>query len=338
MLLIGTDEAGYGPNLGPLVIAATAWRIPIELPTTTGPNVARGAVEDLANHPGADLYARLRFVVSPESNGLSEKSPRLPVADSKRIHATRDGLGGLERGVLAFASFPAKSWRDLWPHFAPSSLPPWECGPFYRDYNIPAPCYVAAADVADWSQRVAAAMDSAGTRGLAIRAVTLFPGEFNQRLDEYGGKADVLSIATLGLVRELLDEFQAGEPAVVLCDKHGGRGKYLDLLHEVWPEPWIEAREESQTTSRYRWGQSVDRVEIEFRARGEAAFPCALASMTAKYLRELAMEAFNVFWLRHVSGLRPTAGYPQDAKRFLASVAPQLKRLAIPERDFWRNK
>ena len=26
-LLIGTDEAGYGPNLGPLVVAATAWRI-----------------------------------------------------------------------------------------------------------------------------------------------------------------------------------------------------------------------------------------------------------------------------------------------------------------------
>ena len=26
-LVIGTDEAGYGPNLGPLVVAATAWRV-----------------------------------------------------------------------------------------------------------------------------------------------------------------------------------------------------------------------------------------------------------------------------------------------------------------------
>ena len=26
-LIIGTDEAGYGPNLGPLVVAATAWRV-----------------------------------------------------------------------------------------------------------------------------------------------------------------------------------------------------------------------------------------------------------------------------------------------------------------------
>ena len=26
--LIGTDEAGYGPNLGPLVISATVWQVP----------------------------------------------------------------------------------------------------------------------------------------------------------------------------------------------------------------------------------------------------------------------------------------------------------------------
>ena len=27
MYLIGTDEAGYGPNLGPLVISATVWQV-----------------------------------------------------------------------------------------------------------------------------------------------------------------------------------------------------------------------------------------------------------------------------------------------------------------------
>ena len=26
--LIGTDEAGYGPNLGPLIISASAWEVP----------------------------------------------------------------------------------------------------------------------------------------------------------------------------------------------------------------------------------------------------------------------------------------------------------------------
>ena len=27
-ILIGIDEAGYGPNYGPLVVAATAWHVP----------------------------------------------------------------------------------------------------------------------------------------------------------------------------------------------------------------------------------------------------------------------------------------------------------------------
>ena len=26
-LVIGTDEAGYGPNLGPLAVAATVWHV-----------------------------------------------------------------------------------------------------------------------------------------------------------------------------------------------------------------------------------------------------------------------------------------------------------------------
>lgn len=333
MLLIGTDEAGYGPNLGPLVIAATAWRVS---PRTGG---QEDAVEPRTSQPEFDLYARFQSVVSPTVNSRRDHPPRLPIADSKQVHASREGLGGLERAVLAFAqSTPIHSWRELWPRFAPGCPPPWECGPFYRDYDADTPRHIDSGDVADWSGRLAEAMNAANAPCVALRAVTLFPGEFNRRLDDGAGKADVLSAATLGLVRELLDEFQADEPAVVLCDKHGGRGRYLDLLNRIWPEPWIETREESPTVSRYRWGPPPTRVEIEFRARGEAAFPCALASMTAKYLRERAMEAFNDYWQRLVPGLHPTAGYPQDAKRFRAAVATQLAALHIAEADFWRRK
>ena len=39
----------------------------------------------------------------------------------------------------------------------------------------------------------------------------------------------------------------------------------------------------------------------------------ALASMAAKYLREVCMLQFNRYWAAQVPGLKPTAGYPTDA-------------------------
>ena len=36
MLVVGTDEAGYGPNLGPLVVAATAWEADLEADRAAG--------------------------------------------------------------------------------------------------------------------------------------------------------------------------------------------------------------------------------------------------------------------------------------------------------------
>ena len=47
--------------------------------------------------------------------------------------------------------------------------------------------------------------------------------------------------------------------------------------------------------------------------------------MTAKYIRELYMEAFNAYWLGRMEGLRPTAGYAKDARRFLQDIASLIE-------------
>jgi hypothetical protein len=60
--------------------------------------------------------------------------------------------------------------------------------------------------------------------------------------------------------------------------------------------------------------------------------------MMSKYLRELAMLAWNAFWQRQVPGLRPTAGYPQDAVRFKKEIEACQQRLGIPDRNVWRNR
>jgi hypothetical protein len=122
----------------------------------------------------------------------------------------------------------------------------------------------------------------------------------------------------------------------VVCDKHGGRNRYGALLQHHFPEQWIDTLAESGPASRYAWGPGESRVEICFRVKGEAELPVALASMTAKYHRELAMRAFNHFWCERVPGLRPTAGYPSDSKRFKVAITQLQNEMGIEDDCLWR--
>jgi hypothetical protein len=95
---------------------------------------------------------------------------------------------------------------------------------------------------------------------------------------------------------------------------------------------------ESHAESRYEWGPPESRVHASFRMNGERFLPTALASMTAKYLRELAMRAFNEFWCARLPDLRPTAGYPADSHRFRKAIAATQRELRIDDHVLWRNR
>ena len=60
--------------------------------------------------------------------------------------------------------------------------------------------------------------------------------------------------------------------------------------------------------------------------------------MVSKYLRELAMLAFNAFWMAQVPGLKPTAGYPVDAKRFRREIEQAQSKLGVPDDQLWRHR
>src|SRR3990172_1034494 len=101
-ILIGMDEAGYGPNLGPLVVAATAWEAREEVGGQRsevrekkaeggGVSLASAARPNLAEH---DLYRTLRAIISRTA---SER--RIAIADSKILYKPGLGLRQLERGV-----------------------------------------------------------------------------------------------------------------------------------------------------------------------------------------------------------------------------------------------
>ena len=85
---------------------------------------------------------------------------------------------------------------------------------------------------------------------------------------------------------------------------------------------------------------SSDFARDDFQAArlDESHFPVAMASMICKYLRELAMKLFNRFWQEHLPGLKPTKGYPVDARRFKQDIAEAQTRLGIPDEILWRER
>jgi hypothetical protein len=314
--LIGVDEAGYGPNLGPLVVAATVWEAP----------------DDVV---GAPLYRVLRRAVckSPEQAGPN----RLAVADSKAIYRAGEGLELLERNVLAalrLTGLEATCWSGLLraaalPAGADADLP-WHAE---HDPCLPtAACPQAVAKLADC---VFERLGGLGVRLAAIRLRPVFPREFNELVERHGLKSQALSVVTLELLANVLFALPASR-VLAVCDKHGGRNRYGHLLQAQFPDPLIEIYAEGSDSSVYRWGPADARVEAKFCARGEAFLPTALASMVAKYVRELSMLAFNRYWCARLPELRPTAGYPTDARRFDREVGALRAELGIDERSYWR--
>ncbi|MGA2033142.1 MAG: hypothetical protein ABSG68_12860 [Thermoguttaceae bacterium] len=315
--LIGTDEAGYGPNLGPLVISATLWEVPEKI----GPE---------------GLYGLLEAVICADR---AQSPMRVIMADSKILYQSGKGLRLLEHGLwAAFALLGQRPARcaDVWQLLAP------ECAAertalFDGCDHLSVPIDLDAAELQPLAPRLREGFAAAGVRLLSVRSRAIFPRQFNEQIDRQGSKGAALSRWTMALVAELMGCLPGG-PISVVCDKHGGRDHYLPLLMEHFPEVLIECHGEARQRSVYRFGPPERRVEIAFQAKAEAQLPVALASMASKYLRELAMRAFNGFWCPRVPALEATAGYPQDARRFKSQIAAVQSTLGIEDRAIWRQR
>ncbi len=320
--LVGTDEAGYGPNLGPLVISATVW----EAPDATD---------------GESLYALLRGVIARTLDEVRpDGGPYVAMADSKALYTPSRGLCHLERGVFAamgLLGLRPRSWREVWRAMAPEAVEPMPAIPWYAGYDAAAPLDCDGDEIDHVVASLRTGLAAVGVRLLSMHSRVIFEQEFNDLLDRDGTKGEALSHQTLALASRLIAALPSG-PVSMICDKHGGRDHYASLLTKHFPEWYVEVRREGRRSSVYRFGPPERRVDVCFRTEGEACLPAALASMASKYLRELAMRALNHYWCGRVSGLRPTAGYPQDAKRFRADVAAVQSRLKIADRAMWRMR
>ncbi|MHC4861530.1 MAG: hypothetical protein ACYTDY_15725, partial [Planctomycetota bacterium] len=241
----------YGPLLGPLVVGLAAFRVPAE---------------------AGDVRSLLP--------GTADRSGPAPVDDSKVLYRGPGGLATLERTVLAFRTLCAS---------AEVPDPPRETPPWGLAYPPDLPVAATEEEIEAARTALAAESEASGVLLLDLRTRTVGVEELNGGIEEHGTKAAVLFDAAMELAAPWLDE--PGETEIFV-DRHGGRSHYSPLLVTRFAgrHHWIVG--EDRETSTYRFPGEGGDVTMAFEVDGDARhLPTALASMAAKYVRELHMRA-----------------------------------------------
>jgi hypothetical protein len=204
--------------------------------------------------------------------------------------------------------------------------------------NDPLPTAQATADFSSVVTALADISKSTKVRWGPIRSVVVPTLRFNRLLDEWRVKSGVNASAFIMLLNETLS--LPGDDAIhVNVDKLGGRHFYAPLLNEAFPGGWVRVISEGPNRCDYEIDGLARPVTVRFEPRADGThLNVALASMAAKYLREVCMKQFNRYWLAKVPGLRPTAGYPGDALRFYEAIRNVLVSDGIDERSVWRAR
>lgn len=318
-IFIGVDEAGYGPNLGPLLIAASAWEVPRSL-------TENELIECFAQFASAAPW--------------KTQCSHVPLADSKKLYQPSSGIGTLEAGLLAMLSLcnrTPSSLQNLIEESCRKSQSIASEMPWFEDLDqIPLPMSeLPPGEIERLAVLATDILDQYGIRLVDVRASVVSESEFNLMVDQLDSKGLLLSRKTLQLVVEILPN--EGLPVEIYCDRQGGRKNYMPILVDAFPDQWFAQMQSSNARCSYRNQQSPP-IEVHFSVGGDNFPPTALASMLAKYLREGLMGAFNQFWKGHMPSIKPTAGYPVDAKRFRRQIESHAETLGLATQDWWRSR
>ena len=328
MRWVGIDEAGYGPNLGPLVMTAVVAETP-----NHGPK--QGTI------PQLDLWSDLKGKVDRAGGELD----RLWVDDSKVIlrggkgrerleatcvaalHASGLPLPQTLTGLLEVILVGPLTDAELSPWFDESKgVGSW---PWSQDRDL----------MEDLLNRRALAPESESWRISAIYTVVVGPCRFNRELAVAESKAEVHFSAFARLLQRTWELGEDGSTASVTSDKHGGRHYYLDPLSRVFPDIWIDRGNEGPGSSQYTIRNTSRRMELNLIPKADRENGLvALASIISKTVRELWMDGFNRYWQDRIPGLRPTAGYPLDAQRFRKAIEEVAMTAGCDPSTWWRMR
>jgi hypothetical protein len=319
LLYAGFDEAGYGPLLGPMCVAASAWLVPEgdpERPPNLWTSLSKGICRTRKDRRG-----------------------RIAICDSKTLKGTRDArahpLHAIERGVMAAVaalqgavphdedSLDAALVHTGEPRADAAHVAACEAG------GVALPCACTGDDVAVASAMLKRACDSAGISIASLACTAITPSQLNADARRGLTKPSIPFSRAAGMAAQLLERHPS-LPVRLAFDRQGGRMRYADDLRRCFGGSRLAILHEDESRSEYRFERDGRAVVTSFEVGGEERhLPIALASMVAKYVRELRMARINRFFARLAPGVAPTAGYVTDGRRFLAEVEPHIQALGI---------
>jgi len=304
VVLVGIDEAGFGPILGPLVVSSSTFLLPQHLLTS-------------------DLWQVLKKSVANRRRHLAG---RLLVADSKKTHSKSLGIKHLQRTVLAALKCLGKepaTLTELMELLCPDCIGRLSEYPWYKETTK----QTILADVADKtlaSGVLADDLNSNGIKLLQLRSCCLDVAYYNKMVGSVKNKANVLFTATSRLIKDAFDNF-AGDDLQIMIDRQGGRIRYRKMLQRMFPDMRLKILRESQQNSSYELQANGKFMRLHFVVGADRHFlPVSLASMVSKYLRELLVYNINRYFTGFGADLKPTAGYWKDGLRFIQDVKTNL--------------
>ena len=312
-VLVGIDEAGFGPILGPLVVSSSAFSVPHHFLT-------------------ADLWQVLNKSVAKRRKHFAG---RLLIADSKKAYNRREGIKHLERTVLsAFRCLDKTPTTlvELLMLLCPDCVERLETYPWYKAIAR----YSTSTDIADIAIASAVLKDDLASNGmklLDLKSCCLDVAYYNKMVSAVKNKAGVLFTATSRLVKSAYDNF-GDDDLQIIIDRQGGRVRYRKMLQRMFPDMKLRILKEDPKASSYELEADGRRMRLHFLVGAdERLLPVSLASMVSKYLRELLVGNINSYFAGFHTALRPTAGYWKDGLRFIDDLKKN-----VPHASFDSNQ